>query len=64
MDPRNKNLRDMVVTTGSGTDVKETQQLKGEAKEAARFRETNATTEYSTGAAPKPGSLGGRNTGS
>jgi hypothetical protein len=58
------NLRDMKVTTGSGKNVKETSQLSGEAKEGKRFSEQNVTTEYSTGAAPAAGPLGGRNTGS
>jgi hypothetical protein len=50
------NVRDKVITTGSGQDVKSTQQLKGEAKDSLSGR--NEVTEYITGSTDK-GKLGG-----
>jgi hypothetical protein len=62
---KSQNLQNMTVTTASFTDVKNTQQLKGEAKESAAFRETNQTKEYSSGSSGKgPGPFGGMNSGS
>lgn len=61
MEP--KNLRTMEVTTESGKDVKDTQQLKGQAHTTKAFRETNSTKQYTTGALKK-GALGGENTNS
>lgn len=55
----------MTVSTDSGKDVKSTNQLKGEAKESAAFKETNKTTEYSSGSSGKgSGPWGGENSGS
>lgn len=46
---KTSNIRDMVVTTSSGTDVKNTQQLKGEAEgTTAAQKATNSTTQYET----------------
>lgn len=60
-----KNIRTMTVSTDSGKDVKSTNQLKGEAKESAAFKETNKTTEYSSGSSGKgSGPWGGENSGS
>lgn len=56
---KNKNLRTMVITTESGTDVKDTQQLKGEAKPTAAFKSKNEMKQYTVGAPPKTG-LGGK----
>lgn len=50
------NVRDKVITTSSGSDVKSTQQLKGEAKDS--LSGTNSVTEYTTGGSDK-GKLGG-----
>ena len=54
------NLRTMVVTTSSGKDVKDTQQLKGEASDSLRGK--NETKEYHTGSTSM-GKLGGMNAG-
>ena len=58
---RNTNLRKTQVTTASGKDVQDTQQLKGEAKPTKSA--TNETVQY-TQSFPSPGPLGGRNSGS
>lgn len=59
-----KNLRNMVVTTSSGKDVKQTSMLKGEAKVSSAERESNETKEYSSGASGKgSGPWGGENSG-
>ena len=55
-----KDPRKMTVTSTSGKDVRDTTQLKGEAKESAAFLETNKTDRYSSGASGKgPGPFGG-----
>lgn len=51
------NVRDKVITTGSGSDVKSTSQLKGEAKDSLSGK--NEVTEYTTGGSDK-GKLGGK----
>lgn len=56
------NVRDMVVTTSSGKDVKDTSMLKGEAKDS--LKGTNETKQYETSGSAKKGPLGGENTGS
>jgi hypothetical protein len=58
-DPKNENLRNMVVTTGSGVDVKDTNMLKGEASDS--LSGTNETKQYTTGKTAM-GTLGGENT--
>ena len=55
------NLRNMVVTTSSGKDVKDTMQLKGEAKDSLSGK--NETKEYHTGSTSM-GKLGGMNANS
>lgn len=50
------NLRTMSVTTSSGKDVKDTSQLKGEAKDSLSGK--NDTKQYHTGGT-SPGKLGG-----
>ena len=47
------NLRTASFTTASGKNVKDTEQLKGEAKASPAFKETNTTTEYSSGSSGK-----------
>lgn len=64
MAGQSSNLRTLVVTTASGMDVKSTDQLKGEAKPSAAFRETNQTKEYVSSGNNKQGPLGGENSGS
>lgn len=54
------NLRTMKVTTSSGKDVKNTQQLKGEATKTKAEGETNSTEQYYN-KAPSKDSLGGEN---
>jgi len=57
-----KNLRTLSVTTGSGTDVKSTSMLKGEAKESSVMKETNSLKEFEPGSCPKgAGANGGKN---
>jgi len=57
-----KNLRNLSITTGSGTDVKQTSMLKGEAKESPVMKETNSLKEFEPGSCPKgAGPLGGNN---
>lgn len=52
------NLRTMVITTGSGKDVKDTKQLSGEAKDSLSGK--NELKEYSTSGSPTgPGPWGG-----
>lgn len=61
MAGQKSNLRTMVVTTSSGSDVKSTAQLKGEAKESAAFKEKNSTTEYVSSGSKGEGPWGGEN---
>lgn len=56
---RSQNLRNLSVAPGAGTDVVDTQMLKGEGKLDKAQTETNEMKEYTTGAAPSPGKLGG-----
>lgn len=58
-----KNLRNMEITTESGKDVKDTQQLKGQAHQTPAQRDKNVMKQYEKGAAKK-GALGGHNTNS
>jgi hypothetical protein len=55
------NLRTMVVTTSSGKDVKDTMQLKGEAKDGLSGK--NETKAYHTGSTSM-GKTGGMNSNS
>lgn len=60
-----KNLRDLTITTSSGTDVKDTSMLSGEAKGSTKSQnETNVTEQYSSGGAPPKSNLGGENSNS
>lgn len=52
-----ENLRTMVVTTNSGKDVKDTNMLKGEAKDS--LSGTNDTGKEYTSQMPAEGKLGG-----
>lgn len=52
-----KNLRTMKITTSSGKDVKDTMQLKGEAKDS--LKGTNTTEQYTTSGGVPKGALGG-----
>jgi hypothetical protein len=54
-----ENLRDMVVDTSHGKDVKDTDMLKGEASNS--LSGTNETKQYTTGKTSM-GKLGGLNT--
>ncbi len=56
-----ENLESKVITTDSGTDVKETKMLKGGATKTKAESATNSPTKYDTGSAPSMGPLGGRN---
>lgn len=56
-----KNLRDMIVDTSDGTDVKDTNMLKGEAKDSLSGK--NSTTQYETTGSARVGPLGGENAG-
>jgi hypothetical protein len=50
MDPRKSgNLRDMSITTSTPKDVKDTQQLSGEAKKTPSESATNKMEQYSSG---------------
>lgn len=52
------NIRTMSVTTSTGKDVKDTQQIKGEAKDSLSGK--NETTQYSTaGSGFEKSNLGG-----
>lgn len=58
-----ENLRNKSMSTDSGTDVKSTKQLSGEAKPTKAWNATNDTKQYTTGSSQK-GALGGENTNS
>ncbi len=62
MDPREKNIRDMIITTGSGEDAKDTSQLKGEAKNELSGK--NVTVQYDTQGGAGKGPWGGEASGS
>ena len=51
-----EGVRNKTITTGTGSDVKSTQQLKGEAKDSLTGK--NDVNEYTTGSTDK-GKLGG-----
>ena len=51
--PDFQNIRTMTITTGSGKDVKDTNQLKGEAKDSLSGK--NETKEYTTSGSPTGG---------
>ncbi len=57
---RTKNLRDMVITTGSGKDVTDTKQLSGESKDSLHGK--NELKQYETSGGPS-GPFGGKNKG-
>jgi hypothetical protein len=46
MADHKSNLRNMVITTGSGKDVKDTQMLKGEGKFSSDQNESNDLKQY------------------
>lgn len=60
--PDMPNLRTLVVTTSSGKDVKDTNMLKGEAKDS--LSGSNDTGKNYTVPAPPKGKTGGLNTNS
>ena len=45
-DWNTKNLRNMVITTGTGKDVKDTQMINGEGKFSAAQNDTNDLKQY------------------
>lgn len=55
------NIRNLEVTTSSGTDVKETSMLKGESRATKSVE--NVTKQATAGALPR-GNAGGENTNS
>jgi len=57
-----ENIRNMVIDPSKAKDTRDTQMLDGVAKTTPAEKATNVTKEYSC-ANPKPGALGGRNTG-
>lgn len=61
MDWKNKGLRDLEVTTGSGEDVKDTPMLKGEAKDSLHGKNV-MKQHWTEGLGPK-GKLGGEASG-
>jgi len=64
MNMRNKNLRDMDISTSTGKDVRDTQQLSGEAKGPSIHGGPNEATQYETAGIGSKGALGGKNTNS
>ena len=61
---KQENLRKLKVTTDSGTDVKDTSQLKGQASPTSAWKAKNDTNQYTTSGGVPKGSLGGLNTNS
>lgn len=55
---RSTNIVDFTPSMSSGKDVRDTQQISGEAKKSSTWSAKNETKEYTT-AAIKPGKLGG-----
>lgn len=64
MNVRSKNHRNATYSTSSGTNVRNTQQLKGEAKKSAVENEKNSTTQEYFGKGAGSGPWGGENSGS
>jgi hypothetical protein len=56
---RNTNLRNFSISTSSGKNVKDTQQLKGEAKDSLSGK--NSLTEHRTSGHGGSGPFGGEN---
>lgn len=56
---RKSDITKMMVSTGSGKDVKDTSQLSGEADRNAGQSATNVIKRHTTAAIPK-GTLGGK----
>ena len=52
-------LRNAEITTSSGKDVRDTMQIKGEAKNSAAFNAKNSMKEYVSGSGQK-GATGGK----
>lgn len=59
-----KNMRNTTFSTSSGTDVKSTSQLKGEAKKSKVENEKNSTTQEYFGKGAGSGPWGGENSAS
>ncbi len=60
MDKVQSDLRDYDPSTSSGKDVKDTDQISGQAKPTAAWKSKNSTTQYTTsGAGNSSGPLGG-----
>ena len=57
-----KNLRDFKVDTGTAKDVKDTQQITGEAKKSTTWSEKNVTEQYQTSGGVNKSGAGGVNT--
>jgi hypothetical protein len=62
-DWKNKNLRNMEVTAGSGTDVNDTQMLKGEGKFSTAQNDTNEQKQYEKSGSGFDGPYGGKPSG-
>ena len=56
-----KNLRTMVITTSTATDVRDTSMLKGEAKDS--LTGSNKTEQYYASGDASPGPYGGKPSG-
>ncbi len=59
---KDMDIRKKQCSIDEGTDVKNTQMLKGKGKFSSAQNETNVTTPYNTGSAPPSGGLGGKST--
>ena len=57
--PGKAGLRNAEVTTSSGKDVRDTMQIKGEAKNSRAFSMKNSMKEYESGS-QKKGAMGGK----
>lgn len=58
--PGDQGLINKTYTTESGTDVKKTKQISGQAKEGADWNSKNETKEYVAPDPPTSGPLGGK----
>lgn len=57
----NANIKNETFTTESGTNVRDTKMLKGQAREGTDWNSKNETKEYEAPNPPTSGPLGGRN---
>lgn len=56
---KDSNLRTLVIAPDGGKQVMDTTQMTGQGKMSKDQNETNTMAEYTTGAMPSPGKLGG-----